>query len=229
MKALSRAKLHVKRLLVFFTDLSNGTAFRFGKKRHGLQFGHRLELSQEIKPSETLAAKLHNIRFASGKIQGITLLPGEILSFWKVIGNPEKKLHKSRSIVNGKLQNESGGGICQVSGIVYHLSLIAGLEILERHNHSVDIYNDETRFAPLGCDATLVFGYKDLRIRNNFDFALKFEFLVSDTQIKCELLSETKILSRNLDFSLTETDGKIAVEISSDGSFVNRSVYSKMS
>jgi hypothetical protein len=50
---------------------------------------------------------------------------------------------------------------------VYHIGIIAGLDIIERYNHSVDIYTDDTRFAPLGTDATVVYGYKDLRIRNN--------------------------------------------------------------
>ncbi|RZJ71052.1 VanW family protein [Flavobacterium sp.] len=229
MRALSTAKLHVKRLLIFFTDVTSGNAGKFARKRIGFDFPHRLELSQEIKPSETLANKLHNIRLVSDKIQHVILLPDEILSFWKVIGNPEKILKKSRSIVNGKLRNEAGGGICQVSGIVYHLSLIAGLEIVERHNHSLDIYTDETRFAPLGSDATLVFGYKDLRIRNNFDFALKFEFVVSDTRIICRLFFENLVLPRELDFSLTESEGKIEVGISFDGSFISCSSYLKMS
>jgi vancomycin resistance protein VanW len=51
-------------------------------------------------------------------------------------------------------------------GILYYLSLQAGLKPLERYPHSTDIYTDETRFTPLGSDATVVYGYKDFRFVN---------------------------------------------------------------
>jgi len=58
-----------------------------------------------------------------------------------------------------------GGGLCQLSGIIYHAVLEAGLEILERHPHSLDIYTATTRYTPLGSDAAVVYGHKDLRFK----------------------------------------------------------------
>ncbi len=54
-----------------------------------------------------------------------------------------------------------GGGICQVSTTLYNAVLRAGLEIVERRNHSVPI-----NYAPLGQDATFASGYINFRFKN---------------------------------------------------------------
>ncbi len=43
----------------------------------------------------------------------------------------------------------------------------ADLEIVERHPHSVP-----SDYAPIGLDATIVYGSRDLRIKNNTDFPI---------------------------------------------------------
>jgi len=115
------------------------------------------------------------------------------------------------------IRDDFGGGICQVSGIMYHLSLLAGIEIIERHNHTVDIYTDETRFCPLGLDSTLVYGYKDLRIKNNFSFPIRFRFEVSKNTFNLSLLSIYKIEFRDLIFSSLYNIDKVEVRIFSKG------------
>ena len=62
------------------------------------------------------------------------------------------------------------------------MSLFAGLSIVERFNHFVDIYSDETRYSPLGMDATVVYPQKDLIIKNPYHFPLRFEFKITDIE-----------------------------------------------
>lgn len=148
---MKQLKVLVKCQLRRAKDVFSGHAFQFaGKDKTDLKGNFAITLSQEIKPSETLENKRFNIETAAKKINQYILMPGQILSFWNIVGNPETSLKKSRSIINGKIVNETGGGICQVSGIIYHISIMAGLEVLERYNHSIDIYTDETRCTPLG-------------------------------------------------------------------------------
>lgn len=71
----------------------------------------------------------------------------------------------------------SGRGLCQLSGLIYYISLLAGLELIERHPHSLAIYDETTGFTPLGSEATVVYGYKDLRLRNNTDAPLQFHLV----------------------------------------------------
>ena len=150
-------------------DVVKGYYFNYAKRRYSTNdFSNSIALKQELKPNK---AKNKNLLRAIKRIEQIQINPNEILSFWRIVGNPSKKngFTESRSLVNGKIENTIGGGLCQLSGLMYYISLIAQLEILERHNHSIDIYNEETRFTPLGSDATVAYGYKDLKIRNNLN------------------------------------------------------------
>ena len=202
---------------------------RFARKQKDeLQFDFLIELSQEIKPSKTLENKLYNIKAAADKVNKYIVFPGETLSFWKIVGNPEPRLKESRSITNGKVTSEIGGGICQVSGIIYHISIVAGLEILERHNHSIDIYTDETRFTPLGTDATVVYGYKDLRVRNNFDFPVKFTLETANNRLSINLLSTQEISKEELLYSISENESETIATIKNvNHKPISQSVYKK--
>ena len=152
-------------------------------------------------------------------------MPGKILSFWHLVGNPSKQFRKSRTIRNGAVTEEAGGGLCQASGIIYLASLLTNLQIIERHNHSIDLYTDETRFAPLGSDATVVYGYKDLRIQNNYHFPIKFELCVFDNKLRLTLLSTEKIDKNPIEFKIRYFADKKTVETISLAGVLNISTY----
>jgi len=230
MKVWKQIKRDIKLLMRLKDDFLSSDLFRFSKEiKKDHVFDYAIKISQEIKPSQTFENKLHNIQLAAKRINRHVLEPNQIFSFFKVVGNPNRNFKKSRTIVKGELIEESGGGICQVSGILYQISLMSGLEILERHNHSVDIYTDETRFAPLGCDAAIVYGYKDLRIKNNLPFALKFEIELKDNFIHLTLLSLKNIEQKELLFE-SQTDGNfVHVNVlNGDRKLLNQSKYKKM-
>jgi vancomycin resistance protein YoaR len=163
---------------------------------------HQITISQPIRPGATFANKWANIDLASQKIDKICLDSGQILSFWAVVGHPSlaRGFRMSRNLVRGQVSQAVGGGLCQVSGILYHLSLVAGLEVVERHAHSLDIYREEERFSPLGADATVVFGYRDLRVRNPYDFAVQWRLEVEAERITARLCSPYPIEARHLEF-----------------------------
>ena len=115
---------------------------------------------------------IYNIRLASEVINGILVKPQEIFSFNKYVGPAEKAdgYKESTIIANGVFVNGYGGGICQVSSTLYNASLLANLPIVERYNHSV--YGEATKYVPLGQDAAIFYGFKDLRFKNNSDHAI---------------------------------------------------------
>lgn len=230
MKMLKPLKINIKLLIRFKKDLFSKDLFRFSKKcQNDFAFNHAITLSQEIKPGQTFENKLHNIILASKRINSYVLEPNQIFSFFKVVGNPNQDFKKSRTLVNGQLVEENGGGMCQVSGIIYQISLIAGLEILERHNHSVDIYTNETRFAPLGCDATIVYGYKDLRIKNNLPFPVRFKIEIKENFIHINLLSESAIEEKELLFESKLDKEFITVNVlNKNRKLLNQSKYKRM-
>ena len=112
---------------------------------------------------------IYNIKLSSEVINGILVKPQEIFSFNKYVGPAEKAdgYKESTIIANGIFVNGYGGGICQVSSTLYNAILLANLPIVERYNHSV--YGDATRYVPLGQDAAVFYGLKNLRFKNNSD------------------------------------------------------------
>lgn len=172
---------------------------------------YMIELSQPFKPSSTLEGKIHNLKEAAGRINAVTIFPGEIFSFWRTVGNPNnpRRFKYGRSIRAGKVTRDYGGGLCQASGIIHHAALLMGLEIVERHNHSVDLYTEETRFAPLGTDATVFFGFKDLRIRNTLPFPIRFNLIVESAQLRLCCMSQQKLKTTSLNIKICDCQNGI--------------------
>lgn len=110
--------------------------------------------------------RTENVRIAGLKLHGLIVKPGEEISFNKIVGPrlPERGYREAKIIVAGKFEDGLGGGVCQVSSTLYNALLLAGLEMVERHNHSIPI-----SYVPLGRDATVVYGQKDLIFRNTTD------------------------------------------------------------
>ncbi len=196
-------------------DLKTGTLFKFANLNRNLSaMPYNLELSQPVTPNAWLQNKLHNFRLASATINAVTVQPGQVFSFWKTIGRPTEArgFKKGRNLVNGQVRETYGGGLCQLAGIIYHTSLLAGLTILERHNHSIDLYaNGEPRFSPLGADATVAFGYKDLRVANPFGFAIRFEVEVVGETLVCRLRSKEVITKEEIEFQASSRNGSVEV------------------
>lgn len=126
--------------------------------------------------------KIHNIELAISRFNPPILAPGQLFSFWSTALAPisENGYREGAMFINHQVTTSLGGGLCQLSGLIYNLALLSGCEIVERHNHSIDAYGEE-RYIPLGRDATVAYGRKNLRFRNPYDFPLVFELHV-DTQ-----------------------------------------------
>ncbi|MBL7807095.1 MAG: VanW family protein [Saprospiraceae bacterium] len=186
-----------------------------------------LELEQPIMPSAFFENKVHNMQTAATRIQQVLLLPGQVFSFWHVVGYPgaRKGYKKGRNLVAGKVQGDYGGGLCQVSGLLYYIALSTGLDILERHSHSIDIYAEEDRFAPLGADATVAFGYKDLRFRNNTAHALRFHITANAQRISAEVSCSGPLSATTPEFIRTDMPDRRVVQTLVGGKIVAVSEY----
>lgn len=134
--------------------------------------------------------RTENVRVASHKLNGFIIEPGAEVSFNDVVGprEPEQGYRAAKVIVGGKFEPGMGGGVCQVSSTFYNTILQAGLKIKERYNHSVRI-----AYVPLGRDATVVYGQKDLKFINTSD---------------SYLLIRTELSGLNLSISLYGSDPK---------------------
>ncbi|HEY9825381.1 MAG TPA: VanW family protein [Stenomitos sp.] len=173
-----------------------------------------LQLVQAIKATEFAENKIHNVTLATQSLNDVAIEPGELFSFWTLVGPPTARRGylPGRSLVNNQLQAEYGGGLCQLSGMLHYLALKAGLEIVERHAHSIDLYTDETRFAPLGSDATVVYGYKDFRVLNSLDQPICFQVEVTPEAMTAWLCAATPVTGYRIEFATQVQGGWTEVE-----------------
>lgn len=110
--------------------------------------------------------RVNNILLACQKISGIKLSAGEEFSFNKTTDRKTTKngYKTAPVLVDGEKSYGIGGGVCQVSTTIYMAAKSGGFEITEHHNHS-----ESVAYAPKGMDATVVYGVKDFKFRNNSD------------------------------------------------------------
>ena len=205
-------------LRVFYTlakDILTVQYFYFVKKNKTTSLPHQLSMSQPIRKNDFSENKKENLRLAIQHIENIEIAPSQIFSYWHLIPQPtpENGFKKGRNLVGNALALDYGGGLCQLSGIIYHTVLEAGLDILERHPHSLDIYTEATRYTPLGSDATVVYGHKDLRFRNNLDFPIAFQFEILEEEIWIHLCADSKIEKCDIEFLIEKKEEGNAVKV----------------
>lgn len=114
----------------------------------------------------------NNVNLASEKINGTIIYPGETFSYNQIVGKRtiEAGYKEAGAYAGGKVIQEIGGGICQVSSTLYNAVLYANLEVVERYNHYF-----ETSYVDPGRDATVSWGSLDFQFKNNRDYAIKIE------------------------------------------------------
>ena len=140
-------RLHVRVIQRKWFDWSTGQSNHFSDSQQLLDsekrlFQPQLDLTQPIFTTEYSDNKKHNLALAIAQIQDIVIPPNQIFSFWHLVGHPSQKRGylAGRVIAKDHLAAEIGGGLCQLSGLIYFLILKAGIMPLERHPHSKDIY-----------------------------------------------------------------------------------------
>jgi vancomycin resistance protein VanW len=129
--------------------------------------------------------KITNLKLAIKHINHIIIYPGETFSYWKLIGKPTKfKGYKDGMILySGSFKPGVGGGLCQLSNLLFWMTIHTPLTILERYRHSYDVFPDSNRTQPFGSGATCVYNYRDLMIKNETSNPFVLNFKVTDTEL----------------------------------------------
>ncbi|MCR2806696.1 VanW family protein [Paenibacillus soyae] len=150
-------------------------------KEEGLD---RLIMSFTTDFATSAEGRAYNVSVTAEELNDWLLKPGEIFSYADLIAKVEKE-HEYREasvILNGKFVTGIGGGICQVSSTLYQTVLRAGLEIVERRNHSLPV-----AYLPLGHDATYATDAIDFKFRNSTGKSLLIRTEVRDRKVTIKL------------------------------------------
>ncbi|HBV97243.1 MAG TPA: vancomycin resistance protein [Desulfotomaculum sp.] len=136
--------------------------------------------------------KVANLKIAAENINGVILRPGETFSFWRAVGRPRAKRGYQRAMVlhNGTIKAQTGGGLCQLSNLIYWMTLHTPLTVTERWRHTHDVFPDSDRTQPFGSGATVSYNYIDLRIKNDTGQSYQLAVWVGDTHLHGEWRSD---------------------------------------
>jgi vancomycin resistance protein VanW len=99
-------------------------------------------------------------------------------------------------LANGKIIEGIGGGLCQLSNLIYWLFLHTPLTITERHRHAFDVFPDSGRVLPFGSGATIMYNTIDLRARNDTDTTMQLKIWLTQKHLKGQILAPRKIPNR---------------------------------
>ncbi len=132
--------------------------------------------------------KITNLRLAAARLDGVLLRPGEVFSYWRLIGKPSRRkgYKEGMILVNGTVQPGVGGGLCQLSNLIFWMTLHTPLTVIERHRHGYDVFPDSNRTQPFGSGATCFYPYGDLMLRNDTPDTYQLLVRVGETELEGE-------------------------------------------
>ena len=149
--------------------------------------------------------KAVNIELASACISGLILHPGEVFSFWRLVGKTtEKRGYKNgRVIIGNRIVPGLGGGLCNLGHTIHRIVLHSPLEVTEFHSHSDALGPDEGPRVPFGTGTSICYNHIDFRFRNTTDQDVQLIAWCQDGRSYAELRSERPFPWR---YSLVEED-----------------------
>ncbi|MBL1223942.1 VanW family protein [Enterococcus sp. BWR-S5] len=137
--------------------------------------------------------KAENLAIATPKISGIVIKPGEVFSFWQLVGPCKEKDGYKEGLMIGKEESISGigGGMCQFTNLIHWIILHTPFEIVEHHHHDgLDLFPDFGRVIPFGTGTSIVYNYLDYRFKNTTDQTYQLITYTDEVYLHGELYAE---------------------------------------
>lgn len=132
-----------------------------------------------------LSDRTENLRISAREVNGTILQPGEVFSANASIGprSTSRGFRAAHIFMGKKVVDGVGGGICQCATTVYNAALEAKLPIVERHSHSQPV-----SYATPQNDATIYWGQKDMKFRNNTNAPIMVRTFLKDGRFHAQIL-----------------------------------------
>lgn len=157
--------------------------------RHKALIRRRLgDVSPELQENKAV-----NLALAAPKISGIVIRPGQVFSFWALVGSCTRREGYREGLVfkNGKTGQAVGGGMCQFTNLIHWMILHTPMEICEHHHHDgADFFPDYGRQVPFGTGTSIAYNYLDYRFRNTTDRTYQLVTWVDGEYLCGELRSD---------------------------------------
>ncbi len=204
---LGKAYYAGKRYLLWCSPQYHWASQRQSVSLPYIQTSHATPLYRHLRGEEMELQKnkVVNLQLAAARLNGVVLRPGETFSYWRLIGKPSRKKGYREGMVLflGRIGSDVGGGLCQLSNLIFWMTLHTPLTVVERYRHSHDVFPDSNRTQPFGSGATCAYPHRDLMIRNDTDQSYQLCVWVGETHLEGEWRAEApqkfqyEILERN--------------------------------
>jgi vancomycin resistance protein VanW len=191
---LRRARVEQLRLARKLADGRSGVAFADLQEEARLPlvlFRHASLLRRRLGETDPALqeTKIENLRLAVPTIDGLLIRPGETFSFWGRVGAPAARRGYRDGLVlaGGEVHVGTGGGLCQLSNLLYWIVLHSPLTVVEHHHHSFDPFPDDRRVLPFGSGSGVFYNYVDLRFHNPTSATFQLAVTVAPQHLRGEL------------------------------------------
>ena len=136
--------------------------------------------------------KADNIALACQRLDQLVVRPGEIFSFWRIVGNTTRRkgYKEGREIIGDQIEAGLGGGLCNLGNTINWLILHSPLEIVEFHSHSDALAPDGPKRIPFSTGTSVSFNNVDYRFKNVTDQNVQLHLWCADEMLHAELRSE---------------------------------------
>ena len=148
--------------------------------------------------------KVHNLKLAAKAVDRVIIGPNETFSFWQLVRKADRheKYRDGLNLVDGKIVGSYGGGLCQLSNMLFWLFLHTPLTVVERHGHAVESFPTTTEDLPCGTDATISEGWLDLKVRNDTENTFQVVISFDEEYMYGRILSQSPV---NTEYSITNS------------------------
>lgn len=130
-----------------------------------------------------------NVHIAARILKGKVVKPGQIFSQNASVGpyNAYRGFQQGPVYIGFQLKSTVGGGVCKIASTLYNVAILSNLPIVERYNHSMPV-----PYVPLGQDATVCYGVKDLKFLNNTPYPILIWAQGIDNRLYIGFYGQTK-------------------------------------
>ena len=187
---LGKAYYSGRRHLLWLSPRFHWARRRQAERLPCVQFSHTTPLYRHLRgeEQELQENKVVNLRLATARLDGLILYPGETFSYWKLIGKPTRRKGYRDGMVLflGRIGSDVGGGLCQLSNLIFWMTLHTPLTVVERYRHSHDVFPDAHRTQPFGSGATCAYPHRDLMLRNGTERPFQLRVWVGEETLEGE-------------------------------------------
>ncbi len=176
-------------------------------------FSHQTPLLRQLKnvDMQWQHNKIVNLKLATAKINHLLIKPGQVFSFWRQIGEPLARFGYQPGMIldHGQIKVATGGGLCQLSNLLFWMTVHTPLTIIERWRHDYDVFPDSNRQQPFGSGATCCYPNIDLQIQNTTTQTFQLYFQITADYLIGSYFSDQPVI---YDYKIIEKDHLIKKE-----------------